>query len=134
MHGLAHAEYHAILSAVWGSQAGLACAVFILWLSRERPWDAFMMRYQLAVALAAICFGDFVSGAIGSSFWINAYQHDPTFQQNMIFLLIPVRAVSACGYMIAIRAMTFSKYGNRLWLYFGGVSFAAGLFITWMMW
>lgn len=113
---LVNATAHTFLSAYYATCALLACIVFLCYIWRDRPWLAIFMRYQLAFALACVAFGDAWTGTIGTLFWFMVTEGHADVQQYMIYTLIPARAISLLGFVVAIRAVTFDKYENKIWL------------------
>lgn len=131
---LVNATGHIFLAAMWGCEAFLAAIVFVWYLWSNRPWEAFFMRFQLAFALFAVAFGDMWAGLIGTLFWFNASQGVTSFQHWMLFALIPIRALATLGFLIAIRAVTFHKYGNTIWMAWLFVNMALGVVLLRVLW
>lgn len=114
-----NAMFNANLYQAWTVMALIGAVYFVLVACRYRRegFEVMALRVQLGYSLGLVLLGDAISRAMNWLYWERVVRgYDPPWLPSLI---IPsyVGAVSALiGTAIAIRAISYDRYGNRLWL------------------
>jgi hypothetical protein len=125
------AKAHLVVAELWGTQAFLTAGVLLCYIWRNRPLQPSALRFQIALGLAVVCASDAINGALATAFWNHITTLDDFHRMKFItlWLLVPTRAAATFGFIIAVRAVSYQKYGEKLWPWFALGSFAVGLLL-----
>lgn len=122
------APLNANINAAWCILALIAAAVLAVMAWRFVAREGYgmrTMRFQLAASLAFVCFGDALNRGVVWAYWeMRAHDMPATWQPSWSVISLVGGIFATFGMSLAIRALTFDRYGNNLWL---AATAAAGL-------
>lgn len=125
------AGFNANLYQAWtfASLCGAIYFVVVACRYRRQGYSVMALRVQLGYALGIALAGDAISRAMNWLYWERvARGYSPPWQQIYILPSYVGAGLALIGISIAIRAISYDAWGNRLWLALMAATAAAVMF------